>query len=65
MNIPRANSIKVKSILERTDLDNRQKAIEIHNFDWDMAQRETDGVVKRWNLMSVSDIEKELNKNQV
>lgn len=59
MNIPRKNSEKVQGILNRDDLNNHEKAIMIHNYDYNMLCLENGGYLPKY--MSIQDIEKELN----
>ena len=61
MNIPRKNTQTVKEILATITLSSRQKAEKIHDFDYDCCLRATAKPVNRWDLMSIEEIEKELN----
>ncbi len=53
--IPRINSDEVKRILADDELNDFEKAQEIHRYDLDMTCRETDG--NRPRLMDVNQIE--------
>lgn len=63
MNIPRKNTQQVKDILETITISNRQKAEKIHDFDYDCCLRASPKPVNRWDLMSIEQIEKELNND--
>lgn len=60
MNIPRKNTEAVKEILS-TNQTNSEKAIKIHDFDYDCHLRANSKGINRWELMSPAAIEKELN----
>ncbi len=53
--IPRINSEEVKRILSDDELNDFEKAQEIHRLDYDRSCRETDGKLPK--LMQVNEIE--------
>jgi hypothetical protein len=60
MEIPRESSDKVKGILDRKDLTNKEKAQKIHNFDYDITELQTGKTPTM--LATTEEIKEELDK---
>lgn len=57
--IPRKNSTEVKEIIAREDLNNNEKAILIHKYDYNMLCRENPGYLPK--QVSEGEIKRELD----